>query len=50
MAIGNVYYDPGVKLENISAKPKIKKRSQFRIQSGFLPNLYKKSEIIDIAK
>jgi len=50
MAIGNIYYDPGIKLENISTKPKIKKRSQFRIKSGFLPNLYKQNEIINIAE
>ncbi|EKF55062.1 hypothetical protein I215_09376 [Galbibacter marinus] len=48
MANGNIYYDPGIKLENISTKPKIKKRSQFRIKSGFLPNLYKNNEIVDI--
>ena len=50
MALGNIYYDPGIKLENISTKPKIKKRSQFRIKSGFLPNLYKQNEIIDVAE
>lgn len=50
MALGNIYYDPGIKLENISTKPKIKKRSQFRIKSGFLPNLYKQNEVIDIAE
>jgi hypothetical protein len=33
MAIGNIYYDPGIKMENVSTKPKIKKRSQFRIKS-----------------
>lgn len=48
MAIGNIYYDPGIKLENISTKPKLKKRSQFRIKSQFLPNLYKKNEIINL--
>jgi hypothetical protein len=50
MANGNIYYDPGIKLENISTKPKLKKRSQFRIKSGFLPNLYKQNEIINIAE
>ncbi|PHN92164.1 hypothetical protein CSC80_14400 [Maribacter sp. 6B07] len=49
MANGNIYYDPGIKLENISTKPKIKKRSQFRIKSRFLPNLYKKNEIINLS-
>lgn len=48
MSNGNIYYDPGIKLENLSTKPKIKKRSQFRIKSGNLKNLYKTNEIIDI--
>lgn len=48
MASGNIYYDPGIKLENISTKPKIKKRSQFRIKSKFLPKLYKKNEIVNV--
>lgn len=50
MAKGNIYYDPGIKMENASTKPKIKKRSQFRIKSQNLPNLYKLNEIIDITK
>ena len=50
MASGNIYYDPGIKMENASTKPKIKKRSQFRIKSQYLPNLYKTNEIIDITK
>jgi hypothetical protein len=45
MAIGNIYYDPGIKMENVSTKPTIKKRSQFRIKSQHLSNLYKNSEI-----
>jgi hypothetical protein len=48
MANGNIYYDPGIKMENASSKPKIKKRSQFRIKSQFLPKLYKVNEIVDI--
>ena len=50
MAIGNIYYDPGIKMENVSTKPKIKKRSQFRIKSQHLPNLYKKNEVIDVTQ
>ena len=50
MASGNIYYDPGIKMENASTKPKIKKRSQFRIKSQHLPNLYKTNEILDITK
>jgi hypothetical protein len=45
---GNIYYDPGIKLENMSTKPKIKKRSQFRIKSRFLSNLYKMNEVIKL--
>jgi hypothetical protein len=48
MANGNIYYDPGIKMENVSTKPKIKKRSQFRIKSQHLPNLYKDNEVLDI--
>lgn len=48
MASGNIYYDPGIKMENVSTKPKIKKRSQFRIKSQHLPNLYKTNEIVDV--
>jgi len=48
MANGNIYYDPGIKMENVSTKPKIKKRSQFRIKSQNLSNLYKTNEIIDV--
>ncbi len=46
---GNIYYDPGIKLENMSTKPTVKKRSQFRIKSGHLPNLYHRNEIVDVS-
>ncbi len=46
MSIGNIVYDPGIKMENVSTKPKIKKRSQFRIKSCNIPNLYFKNEIV----
>lgn len=48
MSIGNIYYDPGIKMENVSLKPNIKKRSQFRIKSKFLPSLYKTNEVVNI--
>jgi len=49
MALGNIYYDPGIKMELAStSKPAIKRRSQFRIKSGNLVNLYKQSETIDL--
>lgn len=45
---GKVYYDPGIKLEGIStAKPKWKKRNQFRVRSDNLVCLYKQSRIVD---
>lgn len=48
MANGNIYYDPGIKVENVSTKPKTKRRSQFRIKTQHLTNLYKTNEVIDI--
>jgi hypothetical protein len=48
MAVGNIYYDPGIKMENASLKPLIKRRSQFRIKSGNLNHLYHKSEIVNL--
>ena len=52
VAIGNIYYDPGIKLEfaieNIR-KQAIKRRSQFRMKSAFLSNLYKQNELIDLS-
>lgn len=48
MAQGNIYFDPGMKMEQASTKPKIKKRSQFRIKSQHIQNLYNKTEIIDL--
>jgi hypothetical protein len=45
---GNIVYDPGIKMENVSTKPKIKRRSQFRIKSGNIPNLYFNNEIVMI--
>src|SRR5699024_2319645 len=45
---GRLYYDPGIKLEEVSsAKPKPKKRSQFHISSRDLPALYESSRIVD---
>ena len=43
---GHIYYDPGIKMENISKKPKIKRRSQFRIKSKYITQLYNKTENI----
>ncbi len=46
---GNIYYDPGTKLENISTqKPKSKKRNQIRIKPKDIPSLYEKCEEINL--
>jgi len=50
MSSGNLYYDPGIKVEHINGKRKIKKRSQFRIKSKFLGHLYHQTEIIPLVK
>ena len=37
-----IYYDPGIKVENISAeRPAVKRRSQFRIKLKDIAGLYK---------
>ncbi|WP_375448547.1 MvaI/BcnI family restriction endonuclease [uncultured Fibrella sp.] len=48
MYIGNIYYDPGIKMENVSSQPKVKRRSQFRMKSSFLGTLYRKNELVDV--
>jgi hypothetical protein len=48
MANGIVFYDPGIKLENHSTKPALKKRSQFRISVKHLSSLYRKFEVVDV--
>ena len=44
----HVYYDPGIKLENASTTPRSKRRSQFRVKSRLLSNLYEKQSDIDV--
>ena len=39
-AAGLVYYDPGIKVENLSTKPKEKRRNQFRVKSKNIQSLY----------
>ena len=49
VAAGAVYYDPGINIENVSAaKPKVKKRSQFRIRSSAIPLLYTTVTEVDV--
>lgn len=47
-ATGMTYYDPGIKLENISASPLLKRRSQFRIGSKNIAELYSKVEVVTV--
>lgn len=45
---GKVYYDPGIKIEAVSTdKPRTKKRSQFRIKSSDLSELYVRFGSVD---
>lgn len=48
IAIGMVYYDPGIKLEQASSCPKTKRRSQFRISSKNINVLYKTVEVVEV--
>lgn len=46
---GAVWYDPGIKLEGAStARPLLKRRSQFRMRSANLDGLYARFEQIDL--
>ncbi|OJJ23429.1 hypothetical protein BKI52_03450 [marine bacterium AO1-C] len=44
----HIVYDPAIKMENASTNPRIKRRSQFRIKSKYLRNLYSTNEDIDL--
>jgi hypothetical protein len=49
IASGSVYYDPGIKLENAStSRPRVKRRSQFRVRSIDLASLYQSLETVDL--
>lgn len=48
LAAGTVYYDPGIKLENASTKPMVKRRSQFRIASPKIRELYETMEKVEV--
>jgi hypothetical protein len=49
LASGAVYYDPGIKLEQVSsAKPAAKKRSQFRVASKNIAALYETLEAVEL--
>jgi hypothetical protein len=49
LASGAVYYDPGIKLEQASsARPTTKRRSQFRIASRQIADLYETVEVEEV--
>ena len=48
LASGAVYYDPGIKLENASTNPEVKRRSQFRVASKNISALYEKVETVEV--
>jgi hypothetical protein len=48
LASGIVFYDPGIKLENISGTPQVKRRSQFRIASKNINALYETVDIVEV--
>lgn len=49
MSAGNVYYDPGLKLENASSiKTSLKRRSQFRVSHKKLDTLYHRFISLDV--
>lgn len=46
---GAVYYDPAVKVEKASsAKPEIKRRSQFRVKHNLITQMYHRSEVVEL--
>jgi hypothetical protein len=50
LSAGDVYYDPGIKLEAASSTaPRLKRRSQFRIQFKRLGILYRRYEAVGVA-
>jgi hypothetical protein len=50
MAAGKIFYDPGIHIDNISKKAVLKPRSQFRIYSKHIKELYSAIELIDLNK
>lgn len=50
IASGKIFYDPGIHIDNISKKATLKPRSQFRISSRFITNLYSNIELVDLSK
>jgi MvaI/BcnI restriction endonuclease family len=48
MALGKVYYDPGLKLVNASSTAEVKRRNQFRIKSADIPSLYSRVDLVQL--
>ncbi len=48
VANGEIFYDPGIHIDNIASKTKLKPRSQFRISSKFITKLYTNIELVDL--
>jgi len=47
ISAGTVYYDPGIKIEDAAtARPVIKRRSQFRVKHEGLMGLYRTTEVV----
>ena len=46
---GHVFFDPGMKIENASTKPKVHRRSQFRITADKVHHLYDQIEAVTLA-
>lgn len=49
IANGKIFYDPGIHIDNISSKPILKPRSQFRISSKFITSLYSNIDLVDLS-
>ncbi|MBS1918471.1 MAG: MvaI/BcnI restriction endonuclease family protein [Bacteroidetes bacterium] len=50
IASGKIIYDPGIHIDNISSKAVLKARSQFRISSKHIRELYRHTETVDLDK
>ena len=48
LASGVVYYDPGIKLENVSGDAVSKRRSQFRVAPKAIGALYETIDVVDL--
>lgn len=48
LSTGVVYYDPGIKLEDASTSPRLKRRSQFRVRSTDVGTLYESIRTVGV--